>query len=69
MTLKDYYESLDKRQDFIQEVMAKCGLKTESSVYRYLSGRSTPDKLKKEVLSSITGIPVDELFSEEIEIK
>jgi len=69
MTLKEYYENLDKRKDFILEVMGKCGIKTESSVYRYLSGSSTPDKLKKEVISEITGIPVEELFTEEIEVK
>lgn len=64
MTLRDYYnnQSLSSPQRELREkIAAACGV-AEMTVYRWLSGEIVPDKLKREKIAEITGIPVDELF-------
>lgn len=65
MTLKEYYQSLAERstprKELRNKIVAECGIK-ELTVYRYLSGEIVPDKLKRERIAQITGIPEEELF-------
>jgi transcriptional regulator with XRE-family HTH domain len=65
MTLKEYYdkvgESPNPKQGFRMKVSEACDV-TEMTVYRWLSGEIIPEKLKREKLSEITGLPVEQLF-------
>jgi transcriptional regulator with XRE-family HTH domain len=65
MTLKGYYEELGKRstpqKEFRDLIARECGV-TSMTVYRWLSGEITPDKLKRDKISEITGMTVEELF-------
>lgn len=67
MNLSEYYQSLkyrkiSPRRKFVQRVARECDV-VEVTVYRWISGDFYPDKLKRERVSQITQIPVDELFS------
>lgn len=73
MDLKTYYDNLDDKAtppktSFIDEVMRRTG-KKRATIYRWLNGSVIPDKANKEILSRITGIAVDKLYTEETEIK
>ncbi len=66
--LKDYYKKLKNKtvespkKAFIRKAMKECDVKSEQTIYRWISGEVKPDKLRQEKLSKLTGIPVDELF-------
>ena len=66
MALKDYISNLSEAKTTEKTLMLKriataCGVNV-STVYRWANGASTPDKLKMEKISELTGLPVDELF-------
>ena len=64
--LKDYYDSLaveDPRVQLRNKLAKECGV-TIMTVYRWINGEIIPDKLKREKISEIVGIAVDELFPE-----
>lgn len=64
--LKDYYDSLtveDSRVLLRNKLAEECGV-TIMTVYRWINGEVIPDKLKREKISEIVGIPIDELFPE-----
>ena len=65
MALKEYYAELGTRstpcKEFRDRLVNECGVKP-MTVFRWLSGEVIPDKLKREKISEITGIPVEELF-------
>jgi hypothetical protein len=72
MTLKEYYEKKigekpTPKQEFRAIIAESCAV-TEQTVFRWLSG-DVPDKLKREKLAEITGIPVNELFPNTEELK
>ena len=67
MAFKDYISKLSdnrttERTLVIEKIAQACGV-DKSTVYRWANGVSTPDKLKMEKVSEITGIPVVELFN------
>jgi len=67
MALKDYYKELGKRstpQKEFREMVAKACDVSEMTVYRWLSDDSTiiPEKLKREKIAEVTGLPVEDLF-------
>jgi len=69
MDLKTFYDQLEDRPTtpktlFIDRIMKECDV-TRATVYRYLNG-TVPDKLKRDAISRITGIPVHELFPQKI---
>lgn len=66
MTFKDYIESLPEtktteRRAFINQIATQCAVHY-STVYRWISGKSQPDKLKQEKIAAITGLSITELF-------
>ena len=64
LTLKGYYESLgDPRKKMREDIASGCGV-TIQTVYRWINGESTPNKLQKEKISEILGVEVGSLFTE-----
>ena len=68
MTLLGYYNALPPRTfpktQFVEDVAARCGV-DEASVRNWFMGRNRPKTdEQKEVLSQMTGIPVNELWPE-----
>lgn len=64
MNLKDYMESINlpnPKHEMIDRIAKTCGV-SKVSVYRWISGKIVPDKLKREKVAEITGIPEKELF-------
>ena len=65
MTLREHYDKLvalkTPAQEFREGVAEACGV-TEKTVYSWLSGEIIPEKLKREKIAELTGIPADELF-------
>jgi len=64
ITLKDYLDSIDSpnpKHLMIDRISTECGV-SKVTVYRWISGKVVPDKLKREKIAEITGIVVDELF-------
>lgn len=65
MVLKDYYKELGKKstpqKEFREMVASTCGVSV-MTVFRWLSGEVVPDKLKREKVAEVTGLPVEELF-------
>ena len=65
MKLNDYYKQLRDQpapqREFREKIAAACGV-SEMTVYRWLSGEIVPEKLKREKIAEITGLPVEELF-------
>lgn len=64
VTLKDYLDSIDlpnPKPLMIARIAKECGV-SKVTVYRWVSGKVIPDKLKKEKIAEITGVGVDELF-------
>lgn len=70
MTLKDYYEKLPDwhsapKIQFRDQLVKECGVSV-MTVYRWFSGECVPDKLKREKVAELTGIPVEELFPKQV---
>lgn len=64
MNLSELYESLSEKTpktEFRELIRNECGV-AEMTLYRWLNGTVTPDKLKREKISQVTGISVEELF-------
>lgn len=65
MALQDYYKELGKRpspqKEFRMKLAEACGV-SEMTVFRWLSGDIIPEKLKREKISELSGLPIDELF-------
>lgn len=64
MNLFELYDSLgDKtpKTEFREKLTRECGV-AEMTLYRWLNGTVTPDKLKREKIAQVTGISVEELF-------
>jgi transcriptional regulator with XRE-family HTH domain len=65
MTLKDYYnnlpDSINPRREFREHLAKECGVSV-ITLYRWLSGEITPDKLKMEKVAEVTGVPAEDLF-------
>lgn len=56
LTLKGYYESLGNPQkDLREKIAAECGV-SMATVFRWLSGDSTPNKLQREKIAEIIGV-------------
>ena len=65
-TLKIYIDHLpdeSPKQEIIRKIMDGCRV-DRSTVNRWLNGKSKPDYLKCQMISSITDIPVEDLFAE-----
>lgn len=67
MAFKDYIESLPEtrttqRRVVINQIAERCGVHF-TTVYRWMNGKSKPDKLKQEKIAEITGIPIESLFN------
>lgn len=66
MNLKEFYSDLQNQptpqKEFRDKIASACGV-TEMTVYRWLSGEIIPEKLKREKIAELTGLPVDELFT------
>ena len=68
MTFKDYYQSLtDKKKSALIEKLTRATGKTYATVYRWMNHKAKASKLDKAKVAQITGIPVVELFPEEVE--
>lgn len=68
MTLKDYYQALERpvppKKEFIQRVADKCKVDTYT-VRLWINGRSKPSKEEYyQILSEESGIDVNELFGD-----
>lgn len=68
ITLRGYYDALPEptkpKREFILEIMTRCNV-VETTVWNWLSGRSkTNDPKHLQILSEITGIPQEELWTE-----
>lgn len=68
MTLRGYYDSLPNsshpKTEFVNEVASKTGVST-ATVRNWISYGMKPNNPKHcEILSEITGIPVDNLWDE-----
>jgi hypothetical protein len=65
MTLREFYDQIPPRsaprKDFRDAVAKACGVEP-ITIYRWLSGEVVPEKLKREEVSKIIGLPVEELF-------
>jgi Helix-turn-helix. len=65
MTLQEHYSQIGNnpspKRAFRTMIAEACGV-TELTVYRWLSGEIIPEKLKKEKIAELTGIPVEQLF-------
>ena len=62
MNLPEYYKQLSQSpREFRQKLATECGV-SEMTVFRWLSGEVVPDKLKRERIAEIAGVPVEELF-------
>lgn len=65
MALKEYYQELGKistpQQEFRKMLARECDV-TEMTVYRWLTGKVVPHKLKQEKIAELTGIAVEVLF-------
>ncbi len=66
MTFKDYIESLPEtrttaRRVVINQIAERCGVHY-STVYKWISGKSKPDRLKQEKIVEMTGLSITELF-------
>lgn len=69
MTFKDYYQSLtDKKKSLLIERLTKATGKTYATVYRWMNQKAKASKLDKAKVAQITGVPVVELFPEEVEV-
>lgn len=61
ITLKGYYESLGNPQKELRETIAsKCGV-TMATVYRWLNGETTPNKLQREMIAEIMNLKSNDL--------
>lgn len=66
MTLKSYYERLGQPQRELRERIAKeCGVSL-ATVYRWLSGETTPLKLQREKIAEILGVTVNDIEYKEV---
>lgn len=65
MDFINYYKNLERtatpKQEFREMIAEACGV-APSTVNRWISGEVIPEKLKREKVSEILSIPVDELF-------
>ena len=66
MTLTEYYNSLPPRTspktEFVKEIVATCNVDITTAKY-WVAGRTTPGNPEhRRILSSVTGIPEEELF-------
>ena len=62
MAFKDYVNSLPNlREEKIKEI-AEATCSHVNTVYRWMNGSITPPPLKREVISLVTGVSIDELF-------
>lgn len=71
MDIKEYFDNLDKkavspRTEFVEQIMKACHVESRSTVYRWLNGSVRPGRLEQEKISEITGIPVKDLFPNQI---
>lgn len=72
MTFKSYYDGLGEREktELRKQVMRRTGC-SQATFYYWLSDRfkNNMNKIMREALSKITGIPVDDLFAEPVKEK
>lgn len=69
MDFVSYYKGLSEeeriirtpKQEFREKIASACGV-APSTVMRWISGEITPDKLKREKVSEVLNIPVEELW-------
>lgn len=66
-TLKDWYQNLPQvtypKLEVVKHLMRETG-KSESCVKKWLLGNNTPsDSRDRELLSQVSGIPVENLFN------
>ena len=65
LSFKDRYEALDKiptpKQEFVRRI-ANATERTEQTVYNWLRGTFSPDKLCKKAISKELGAPIEILF-------
>lgn len=64
MALKDYYQSLEvnsPRSKFRKRIISECGV-ARMTVNRWFSGEIIPEKLKREKIAEVAGVPIEELF-------
>lgn len=68
MTLNEHYNTLKSKETIapkkklVLRIAKECGVDM-SNVYRWINGGVVPDKLKREKVSEIIGIPAEELFA------
>lgn len=56
ITLKGYYEELGNPQkDLREKISSECGV-SMATVFRWLSGDTTPNKLQREKIAEIIGV-------------
>lgn len=68
MTLRDYYDSLERpvppKKEFIRRVAERCGV-DDYTVRIWINGKSKPSKEEYyQILSEESGIPVAKLFDD-----
>jgi transcriptional regulator with XRE-family HTH domain len=68
MTLRDYYDSLERpvppKKEFIRKVAERCGV-DDYTVRIWINGKSKPSKDEYyQILSEESGIPVEKLFDD-----
>lgn len=66
MTFSDYYNAIPTfpKRDFVKEVCRRCEV-NENTVYNWTANRSKPQKASHyRILSEITGIAPEMLFTE-----
>lgn len=69
LSLKGYYEGLPKpfspKQNFLEEVQRRCGNVTMTTVRNWvLYGRRPNNPVHKSILSELTGIKEEELWTD-----
>lgn len=75
MDFVSYYKKLEEvkspktpKQEFRAQIAAACGV-APSTVMRWVSGEIIPEKLKREKVSEIIGLPVEDLWPNLIEVE
>lgn len=66
MAFKDYISRLSdqrttERALVIERIAKECGVHN-STVYKWINAKVTPDKLKQQKVAEITGLPIESLF-------
>ena len=62
ITLKGYYNNLGNPQKYLREKIAsECGV-APATVFRWLSGETTPNKLQREKIAEVVGVSINDII-------